>query len=189
MNILEGWLNTDIHPLRDVIRVNVLRRLPFPDQSIDRIFSEHMFEHLDYPNGVALCNEMFRVLKPGGRIRMSMPDLAFLIDLYRVEKRPEQLRYIEAARENLAARAPVNDTGVINNFFRDWGHEFIYDFKTVRDVLMASGFAGIKRCPIGKSDDPLLTGLEHHGRVIGEESNELESMVVEADKPGRARGN
>lgn len=48
--------------------------LPIPDRSIDFIFSEHFFEHLLFPDAVALFRECSRVLKPGGIIRTVVPD-------------------------------------------------------------------------------------------------------------------
>ena len=52
------------------------------------------------------------------------------------------------------------DIFVINNFFRDWGNKFIYDYKTLRDVLEKCGFINITRYNPGESDDKNLQGIE-----------------------------
>ena len=48
MNIMDGWLNTDFYPRKNVPFLNVLKPLPFPDNSFDYVFSEHMVEHIPF---------------------------------------------------------------------------------------------------------------------------------------------
>lgn len=48
--------------------------LPFPDESIDFVYSEHFFEHLFFDEAVALLAECGRVLKKGGVVRTVVPD-------------------------------------------------------------------------------------------------------------------
>ena len=51
---------------------------------------------------------------------------------------------------------------VVNDFFRSWGHEFIYDKQTLRHALAAVGLVDIEEWPIGESREPQLAGLERH---------------------------
>ncbi len=71
---------------------------------------------------------------------------------------------------------------VVNNFFRAWGHKFIYDFKTLKNLVEISGFSEVIRRKPGVSGAPNFMGIESRGLVIGEEFNNLESMVLEALK-------
>ena len=124
------------------------------------------------------------MLKQNGRIRISTPDLSFLIELYQKEKNKAQNDYLEFSVERyLNNQTPVEDVYVINNFFRDWGHQFIHDIKSLSFILHSCGFDSIKRYPVKESDDPHLQNLEQHGNEITADFNELESMVVEAVKP------
>jgi len=73
-NVLAGWLNTDYFPDRaDFIHLDATGRFPFDDSSLDLIFSEHVIEHVPLDGGVNMIAESFRVLKPGGRLRISTP--------------------------------------------------------------------------------------------------------------------
>jgi hypothetical protein len=72
---------------------------------------------------------------------------------------------------------------VINNFFRDWGHQFIHNFESLKYLLLKSGFVNIKRQAINTSDNIEFLNLERHGLEISEEFNQLESLIVEAEKP------
>jgi len=80
-NYFNGWLNADINPRADLILV-IEKKLPFSIGSLDRIYSEHVLEHVSYETGVFFLKEAFRTLRTGGIIRIAMPDLDALIDGY-----------------------------------------------------------------------------------------------------------
>ena len=182
--ILKNWLNTDLDPSDNQLFIDARKKLPFDDSTFDYLFSEHLIEHLEYPEGVDFFLECFRIIKPCGVIRIATPDLRFLIELYNAEKNELQEHYIAWAIHSFLPDVGVpQDTQVINNFFRNWGHKFIYDFKTLQATMQRAGFINITPCTVGESDDAELRGIESHGKVIPEMFNRLETMVVEAIKP------
>ncbi len=192
--ILPDWLNADYHPkTRDVLHLDATRALPFGDASFDYVFSEHMIEHFPFPQGQQLLDECFRILTPGGTLRISTPDLAFLVDLYRPEESPERERrpiqdeflghFLATEIKNRERHAPWDcDSFLINKFVRAWGHEFIYDEKTLARAMRESGFAEIVRREVMASEHEALRELEHVDRKPAGHLA-LESMVLEATKP------
>jgi predicted SAM-dependent methyltransferase len=186
MNSIKGWLNTDIKPRKGIIYLNAYNKLPFDDNSFHYLFNEHFIEHIPYKIGEKLIRECYRILKPGGKIRISTPDLLFLIELYGHNKTKSQIEYIHWAADTMFLddiKGNYEDTFVINNFFYNWGHKFIYDEKVLIALLESSGFVNIIRYNVGESDDVNLKNLEHHGLIIGDEQNRIESMAFEATKP------
>ncbi len=184
LNILDGWLNTDLIPSENAIYLNVKKPFPLEDNIFQYIFCEHLIEHLDYSEGEFMLQECFRSLKPGGKIRIATPDLKFLTDLYNIEKSEIQKQYISwAANLFLSDIKDPSDTFVINNFFRNWGHKFIYDFKTLSNSLSGAGFVKIVGCSVGNSEDDNFQNIESHGKRIPDKFNKLETMVIEAEKP------
>lgn len=187
---LEGWLNTDIGGYRPEIRyLDAGRHYPFPDDSFEYIYSEHLFEHLELPQAATLLEECFRVLKPGGRMRLAMPDFHFLMELYRHPDEEPNRRYLawsyrlfgekkwgEVAEEDY----PVH---VINNFFHLWGHRFIHTPEHLTRMAERAGFEQFCRYPVGASDTPVFRNIERHRDSIPEWANELETFVVEMEKP------
>ena len=123
-------------------------------------------------------------LETGGRVRIATPDLGILLALYRHEKTDAQRNYIDwAVARFLPEVDSCKEVFVVNNFFRSWGHQFLYDKETLRHALSTAGFREIKFYRPGCSDDPILQGLEAHGRELGsEEMNEFETLVVEGLK-------
>lgn len=182
-NILDSWLNADLIPSKRSIYLDVKKPFRLNNNSFDYIFFEHLIEHLEYEKGLKLLRECFRILKPSGRIRISTPDLRFLIKLYNPQKSKLQKKYISwAVNQFLPSIGICEDAFVINNFFQNWGHKFIYDFKVLKNELEKIGFVKVVRCNVGKSSNPNFQNIEKHGKVIGEEFNKLESLVVEATK-------
>lgn len=189
---LDGWLNTDLIPeVRGVVYLDATRRFPFDDNTFDYIASEHMIEHIDYDSGQAMLREAFRVLKPGGAIRIATPDLRMLLGLNTKEKSPAENEYIEWIVSKLFPHvADCKAAFVINNAFRCWGHQFLYDSETLKAALARCGFASFKDHKPGESDDSHLRGIESHGRHMGSEAiNQFETLVIEARVPDRKTQN
>ena len=180
-NILEGWLNSDFFPKAgDVIHIDATIAFPFEDRTFDYVYSEHMIEHIPYPSGHSMLKESWRVLKDGGKIRISTPDLAFLIALYRPEKTELQEEYIRRSSKDCGA-ALACDTFVINNFVRAWKHTFIYDEKVLRFSLEQAGFVDIVKLALNESEDAALRNLENEHRSP-EGFLRLETLTLEGTK-------
>ena len=73
--LMEGYINVDIMPGPGVDQVADLSKpWPWPDSSVDEIAAYDVIEHL--PNRIFTMNEMWRVLKPGGRAHIEVPNAA-----------------------------------------------------------------------------------------------------------------
>ena len=182
-NFLNGWLNSDVIPSREILYLDATKTFPFADEQFHYVYSEHMIEHINFEQGRFMMGEVYRVLKKDGMFRIATPDIRFLINLYMDPTDSLNANYILWANSTFTKNPFVNNpVPVVNNFFRDWGHQFIYDFETLKESLQSVGFKYIRKVEIGKSEIPALNGIEYHGRIIGETNNILESMVIEAYK-------
>jgi len=186
-NLLPGWVNTDFPPKSDtVIELDATKKFPFEDNYFDYVFSEHMIEHISFEDGLNMLKECFRVLKPGGKIRCSTPDLRFLIKLHEDPDNPIHKHYIEWAVDQCWKNNIYFPGLVFNNFVRNWGHLFIYDKETLEYSLAASGFTELRQYAINISDDEELMNLENEARRIKKGMPagflQLESMTFEGTK-------
>ena len=182
-HLLDGWLNSDLDPCADnVLRMDASRRFPFADDTFAHVYCEHVVGSLDIEDAAAMLRECFRTLAPGGRVRISTPDLAFLSGLWEPRERSEQeRRYMDwfSAR----AGAPGRDFD-LDLYKSVWGLRFVYDEPTLREAMEAAGFADVARCGLNRSDAPALRGLANEGR-IPEGLLQLESFTLEGAKPMR----
>lgn len=73
-NYLAGWINVDANMFtgRCDVWTDISRRLPFRDASIDAVYSHHVIEHL--PDLWGHFRELYRIVKPGGVIRVGGPN-------------------------------------------------------------------------------------------------------------------
>jgi SAM-dependent methyltransferase len=189
-NPLEGWLNADIYPRsREVIFLDATRRFPFRDGTFHYVFSEHMIEHLPYGGGAFMLRECYRVLRPGGRIRIATPSLEALVQLATPTKTDLQNRYVRWVIDTYFPGATDYDESfVLSTAYHAFGHLFIYNQATLRAALKNAGFEQITPCAPEESDDPVFKGIEAHTTQILREGgdadmNLLETMVMEGLRP------
>ena len=121
------------------IRWDVRWGLPLEDGSVQRIHCEHFFEHLRFPDEVmpALA-ECYRVLEPGGELRIIVPDAGRYIRAYALRDR----EFFDAMRQLGGAAVPFEtDIEIVNQAFRMGGdHQFAWDFPVMQRRLEAVGF-------------------------------------------------
>ncbi len=150
---IESWLNLDLDGRPD-LRWDLRLPMPFPANSVDRIYSEHFIEHLNREDGAGLLRSCRRLLRADGIMRIATPDLPALVDAYRGDWR-EQDWLDWPGHEWIDSPAKM-----LNQCFHGWGHKFLYDAAELEAALRAAGFAEVRRCEIGESSQQELCGLE-----------------------------
>jgi SAM-dependent methyltransferase len=79
----DGWTNLDYAAANEhVLRANLLGRLPLPDDGAALVYCSHFLEHIPRSQVVGFLAECFRVLAPGGTLRLVLPDLENLCRAY-----------------------------------------------------------------------------------------------------------
>ena len=78
-----AWANLDLEANDStVIRHDVKRGIPFDAGHFNAVYHSHVLEHLKPEQGQRLIEECFRVLAPGGVLRIVVPDLERIARLY-----------------------------------------------------------------------------------------------------------
>lgn len=81
-NILEGYENIDLVPQSTKVREGTLINIPFEDSVADEILAEHIFEHMDFQEEPKGWQECYRVLKPGGKLIIEVPDFEWMCQIF-----------------------------------------------------------------------------------------------------------
>lgn len=160
--VRNGWINVDIEAHEGAFRWDLRRPLPFDPFSIDLVYAEHFIEHITLDEAEALMRECLRILAPGGVVRLSTPDLAFLIEEYREHRLTEWANM---------GWLPQSASRMVNEGMRMWGHQFLYDEPELHAMLHRAGFATVRNCPWRESPLVALVGAEsrpHHHELIVE---------------------
>lgn len=140
---------------------NLLYGIPLEDQTVDFVYSSHFLEHLTKEHGRRLLDECFRVLKPGGVLRIAVPDLEHAWQMYR---RGDKERMIH----------DFFFSGDETGFGQ---HRYAYDYELLSAVLYEKGFTQIQRAEFQKGATPDLPFLDNR---------EDYTLFVEARRPVRS---
>jgi SAM-dependent methyltransferase len=132
--------------------------LPFSDGAVDYAFSSHMLEHCFRDDAERLLREVVRVLRPGGRFRLAIPDLEMALGLYHKGEKERALEYFFSATRG----------GALNR------HHYMYDFELIRNLLEKAGFVEVTRCSYRCGQVPDIDVLDNRPE---------ETLFVEAVRP------
>lgn len=133
------------------VRIHDLRRsLPHRDETVDFVYTSHFLEHLRADQAKAVLREVFRVLKPGGVLRVVVPDLAIGVRAYI----SDYDRGDAAAADRLLNWLQLSRPGV-----RD-PHLWMYDPLSLVALLDGLGFVDVHPCRGGEGRCPDLDQLD-----------------------------
>jgi len=182
---IEGWVNIDNSPSillsrlplgrrifrtpdwpRAVRRADVRKRIPFPDSSVACIYSSHTFEHFTYEESRAVARECFRVLRPGGTLRIVVPDLGIIVRDYLADTADAMASHKFVSR--LLLTANLRDL-----MHAGAHHQQMFDARSLVQMLLGAGFRVPEVSSFGSSRIAEIAQIEL-------ESRRAESLYVEA---------
>lgn len=151
-NIIRSFVNIDIAGSCE-LKWDVRAGIPFPDGSVDFIFSEHFLEHVDFDHSARfIMKECCRVLCAGGQVIIGVPDVELPLAAY---ARDDKAAIEKIYQELYASRAPHPYEGaidLINLFFHDEyaankysPHYWAYDFYALKKLFEGAGLNNVAR--------------------------------------------
>lgn len=163
-----GWINSDAAAWWGVDHVaDILEGLPLESDSIDYAVSVHALPEIPFADLLAALSELKRVLKPGGTLRLVLPDIDKGIAAYQRGERDYFLVPDEDAK-SIAAKFVVQTIW--------YGHTrtpFNHDF--IEELLLKAGFARVHRCAFQQTASAF-------SEIVTLDNRERESLFVEAVK-------
>lgn len=123
-------------------------RLPVPDNAADVVYASHVFEHLDGDEAQRFLHEAYRVLIPGGILRLVVPDLGKLVEEYVATGDADQ--FIERTR--LARKRPKSLAAKLRWLLvGDRAHLWMYDGRSLALALTRAGFRNVEVLAAGRT--------------------------------------
>jgi len=163
-NRLNGWNNHDME-------VDITKRLPYSDNSVNFIFAEHVLEHVTIQEAFSFLEECYRIMVTGGVIKIIVPTIL------NITKSDDD--YHKFVGDHKWSDGSYK--GAIKSLLFCHGHKTMWDNLLLCKVLNAIGFTSeVTSLTISKY--PELRNLVGHHREIGERFNSLESTCVEGLK-------
>jgi len=143
-NPVKGFVNIEgVAQRHKEMWLDLRNGLPFPDNTVDGIFTCHVFEHFYMPELAPLVKDCHRVLKPGGTLRILVPSVDKAIAAY-VNQDPSFFSPFPRAYKSMG--------GKLYNFLLCEGqHRIIFDFSLMEEILLYSGFHTVEEKAGGES--------------------------------------
>jgi SAM-dependent methyltransferase len=163
-----GWVNADREPFHGIdVHGDLRTGLPIDSGRFEWVVAIHVLQDLAWPDIPGALAEVKRILKPGGVLRLALPDLDRAIDAYR----RGDADYFFIPDEDARAVGAKLVTQII--WYGSVRTPFTLDFAC--ECLADAGFREIGACAFGQT---------RHGEAgIAELDNrERESFFVEALK-------
>jgi len=143
------WKIVDLHDGADY-KVNLENSsLPLADATVDNIYSSHCIEHIE-PNKLRdVFSEMYRVMKPGGKIRLVVPSFRKGVFYYFFAPRILQKRLMPRINSN----TPTTKMSYLSAWFYTEtnklngtpGHKSAWDYELLKTYLREVGFRRIQK--------------------------------------------
>lgn len=181
----EDWLNFDASPTLRLERIpivgkvikrnpepfpsnveygDIIRGLPLERGTCSGIYCSHVLEHLSFEELNLALKNTYILLKEDGIFRFVVPDLNYYAQRYVNDTSP------------MSARMFMKDTGLgqearekglmafVTQWFGNTRHRWMWDYPSIEEELIKTGFRNIRRARFNDSEDPMFLKVEEKGR-------------------------
>ena len=171
---IPGFIHVD---LCDMPHIDYMRSIDdlsvFDDCSAELIYSSHSFEYFDRTKAVDVLKEWRRVLKPGGVLRLAVPDFDKLIEVYKISGDVEKILGPLFGRMEIRS---LESEMIIY-------HKTVYTFKSLKKLLTENGFDNVS---VYNWQETIHKGYDDHSQAyyphMDKENGILISLNIEAKR-------
>jgi predicted SAM-dependent methyltransferase len=134
---------------RSQVRYGTALHTGLPAGSADVIYSSHMLEHLDRHEARRFLAEARRLLRPGGILRLAVPDLRMIAERYARDGDADRFMTALGIELDKPAGLVARLRFAFLTGFRH--HHWMYDAASLERLLASEGFGGIVRLEPGET--------------------------------------
>ena len=155
---------------------DITENIPLQDGIVGLIFSRATLEHLTYQELINHFLECHRLIKFGGYIRMTVPDLDIMVKKYLAKDEDLEKAKIES---EISTLLPIeNHTDLFINRLLYHDHYYLHNFDTLSRALEKTGFTNIKKVNPGE------TAVSEVAQELYKAENKRDNweIIIEAQK-------
>tara|TARA_Y200000002_G_scaffold218443_1_gene180202 strand:- start:6485 stop:7180 length:696 start_codon:yes stop_codon:yes gene_type:complete len=158
-----GWINVDLFGAD--INHDLRKGVPLEDNSVDCVYSSHVFEHIPYKDLLHVIEEIRRILKPKGKLLVCVPNAGLYLRAYFNGE-------MFVSYDEMFIPAAVNTNSKIDQLnyiaYLNGDHTFMFDEENIINILKKCNFKNV----VFREFDP----------EIDRQERDFESMYVQALK-------
>jgi len=163
-----GWINSDLKDDPGIdISCDIRSGLPVEDDSFEYVVSIHALPMIPYPDVVPVLEELRRVLRPGGVLRLGLPDFDKAVAAYLTR---DQSHFLvpDEDEPTLSGKAIVH--------LLWYGYSVtLFTEEFSRSLLLRAGFKRVDGCRFQET-------ASRFPAIVALDNRERESFFVEAVK-------
>ncbi len=137
---IDGWTYADVNENCD-LTLDLTRPFPFPDSSVQAIYSSHLLEHFEYCSLLGFLSECLRVLKQDGIFSAAIPNSRIYLDAYH---NPENFDPDAFCRHLPAYHGNTRIDFVNYVAYMAGEHRYMFDEENIVAILGKAGFHNIR---------------------------------------------
>jgi SAM-dependent methyltransferase len=181
VRLLYKGVGRSLHTFPGHVRyLDLNRGLPFADSSSDAIYASHVWEHLYYEDAKVLTRECYRILKPGGVLRLVVPNLRTFVEDYVRDNSPQAA---DILNRKLLFRGTRRERSFIYRFYTGLtdfhSHKFMYDPPALIQLLQNAGFNDVHEKECFQSDISEISQVESEDRCSKTNGFAIEGVRAE----------
>lgn len=161
------FINVDARAYEHVHYIHKVDKLPFfKDEIADIVYVSHCLEHIPFRDAITTLKEWFRILKPGGILRISVPDFELLLKIY----------FDNNKDMNSILQPLVGGQDYKYNF-----HYNSFNYESLKALLLQAGFGRVQRWEFGKDEFSSLPDWSGRDIVVNDKAYKV-SLNIEGIK-------
>jgi ubiquinone/menaquinone biosynthesis C-methylase UbiE len=173
--VIPGFIHVDLCDMPHIHHKSSIDHLPFfSNGSADLIYCSHALEYFDRDQARDVLREWYRVLSPGGLLRLAVPDFEALIKVYRTSG--ELTCVLGPLYGKMSISSPDGRTILY--------HKTTYDEASLRSLMQDSGFVTPERWDWRTTEH---ADIDDHSQAyfphMQKETGILVSLNLQARKP------
>jgi len=174
-DIIEDWLNFGLYSDLEipygtikiidgisVLHFDATEELLIDVETVKYIYASHFIEHISFAEGITMLERYYKIMKKGGVIRFTTPDLESWVRNYY----ENNVNFFENYK-NTCIRLNVENISLVKtkgeifmSEIYNWGHKWNYDFESIKHVLEKAGFSQVTKKKASESLIPDIAKIE-----------------------------
>jgi predicted SAM-dependent methyltransferase len=135
------WITIDMTKSCDLFW-DLRKGLPFPDDSINKIYSSHFFEHLSFKEAQKMLDECLRVLVPGGSFSICVPNARIYIEAYLGQRSLDKKQFFSGWKPAYNNTTKIDYVNYVAHL--DGHHKYMFDEENLLHILSSKGFTKVR---------------------------------------------
>ena len=134
-----GWINVDISGAD--INHDLTKGVPLDDNTVDAVYSSHVFEHIPYRELLKVIKEINRVLKPGGKLLVCVPNAGLYLRAYFNNE-----MFLDYDEMYIPAKVNTNSKIDQLNYiaYLNGDHTFMFDEENIINIIKKCDFKDVE---------------------------------------------